>query len=71
MYFLQCLPVICLWLYVVLLHNKITYIYTVLSVIGLTAVDSAHKQIKNWIIIIITTTTTTGGGGSNTSSSKY
>jgi hypothetical protein len=31
-------------LYVPFLHNVITYIYTVLlSVIGLTAVDSAHK----------------------------
>jgi hypothetical protein len=29
-YFLHCLPVICLWLYVVLLHNVITCIYTVL-----------------------------------------
>jgi hypothetical protein len=29
-YFLQCMPVICLWLYVVLLHNVITCMYTVL-----------------------------------------
>jgi hypothetical protein len=29
--------------YVALLHNVIAFIYTVLSVIGLTAVDSAHK----------------------------
>jgi hypothetical protein len=30
MYFLQCLPVIYIWLCVVLLHNVITYMYTVL-----------------------------------------
>jgi hypothetical protein len=32
MYFLQCLPVIYLSFYVALLHNVITYIYTVLCV---------------------------------------
>jgi hypothetical protein len=29
-FFLQCLPVICLWLYVVFVHNIINCIYTVL-----------------------------------------
>jgi hypothetical protein len=41
--FLQCLPLIRLWFYVVFAHNVITCIYTVLSVIGLVAVDAAHK----------------------------
>jgi hypothetical protein len=43
MYFVQCLPAIYLSPYVVLLHNVITYMYTVLSVICLRAADSAHK----------------------------